>query len=406
MSEAKWYLRTADSTLGPVIREILIEWAKVGGIQAGQEVSCDNAKWHKVEDVPFLDMRFSIAVDDGRIIGPMTRSAAEQMLSGGGFPADAKVIEVREPFAKEDEIGAQDEDRLAERVSIVEKGIVKEVRVEVPVEKVVEKIVVDETRVKELENALNEVRADLEDSGTTIIGLKDSLKEARGELESTKDERDSLHGELESTKNELDSLRGELDAARASIAQLEENLAKLPMTIDEASKKEAFVQAMLKTEAEEMGRRMELERAEFEDQKKSYVDRINRMLGRRREMLKRSGADPSMIPETFAAETSEAPQIAKLKKELEDVRRAYESEKRDSALRLAALNEQLGKNEQPGKGGQQSPDEAALPKRPEPQPIPHPPPISLPDLGNGRRFEPLESGGHGLKLPRWMQLGK
>ena len=42
MSDAKWYLRTQDETFGPETREKLVEWAKMGRIQPGQEVSDDN----------------------------------------------------------------------------------------------------------------------------------------------------------------------------------------------------------------------------------------------------------------------------------------------------------------------------------------------------------------------------
>ena len=39
MSEAKWYLRTQDETFGPETEEKLVEWARMGRIQPGQEVS-------------------------------------------------------------------------------------------------------------------------------------------------------------------------------------------------------------------------------------------------------------------------------------------------------------------------------------------------------------------------------
>ena len=39
MSESKWYLRTQNDTFGPEPASKLIEWAKLGRIQPGQEVS-------------------------------------------------------------------------------------------------------------------------------------------------------------------------------------------------------------------------------------------------------------------------------------------------------------------------------------------------------------------------------
>ena len=74
MSESKWYLRTQNDTFGPEPESKLIEWAKLGRIQPGQEVSDDNITWHRVEDVAFLDMRFSIDIGDGNPRGPFNRA--------------------------------------------------------------------------------------------------------------------------------------------------------------------------------------------------------------------------------------------------------------------------------------------------------------------------------------------
>ena len=69
MSE-KWYLRTQDDTFGPETRERLLEWAKMGRIQPGQEVSPDGETWMPAVEVPFLDMRWSIDIGDGTPRGP------------------------------------------------------------------------------------------------------------------------------------------------------------------------------------------------------------------------------------------------------------------------------------------------------------------------------------------------
>ena len=71
MGEAKWYLRTQDETFGPETQEKLVEWARMGRIQPGQEVSDDNDIWRRVEDVPFLDMRFSIDLGGPRETGAL-----------------------------------------------------------------------------------------------------------------------------------------------------------------------------------------------------------------------------------------------------------------------------------------------------------------------------------------------
>ena len=100
MGEAKWYLRTPDETFGPETEERLVEWARVGRIQPGQEVSDDNLTWRRVEEVPFLDMRFSIDIGDGNPRGPFHRAAAEALLASGRLPKTSTLVEVREPFEK------------------------------------------------------------------------------------------------------------------------------------------------------------------------------------------------------------------------------------------------------------------------------------------------------------------
>ena len=219
MSEAKWYLRTADQTFGPESEEKLVEWAQLGRILPGQEISDDNETWRKAEDIPFLDMRFSIDIGDGNPRGPFNKVAAETLLASGRLPKIAKLVEVRESFpedpapsrsaevqqeldlepAKEqqppppppepqskpeeaptsqtspqivrvevpvtvEKIVEVPVEKIVEKLvevpieRVVEKLVVKEVPVEKIVEKEVEKVVVDERRVKELEGLLEEER--------------------------------------------------------------------------------------------------------------------------------------------------------------------------------------------------------------------------------------------------------
>ena len=95
---SQWYLRTQDETFGPESQEQLVEWARLGRIQPGQEISDDNDIWRRVEVVPFLDMRFSIDLGDGNPRGPFNRAAAEALLASGRLPPTATMIETRAPF--------------------------------------------------------------------------------------------------------------------------------------------------------------------------------------------------------------------------------------------------------------------------------------------------------------------
>ena len=99
MSE-KWYLRTQDDTFGPETRDRLLEWARMGRIQPGQEVSQDGDTWQSVEDVPFLDMRWSIDIGDGTPRGPFNKHAAEALLRSGRLPPGSKLVEVKPEFSE------------------------------------------------------------------------------------------------------------------------------------------------------------------------------------------------------------------------------------------------------------------------------------------------------------------
>ena len=41
----QWYLRTQDETFGPESKNRLLEWARLGRIQPGQEISPDGETW-------------------------------------------------------------------------------------------------------------------------------------------------------------------------------------------------------------------------------------------------------------------------------------------------------------------------------------------------------------------------
>jgi hypothetical protein len=177
-----WYLRTQDETFGPETRERLLEWARMGRIQPGQEISQDGENWKSATRIKFLDMRWSIDIGDGTPRGPFNKCAAEALLGSGRLPPGSKLVEV--PFPDEDddgEVGEEisgadetsgdaEETRLRQdelkldlgdsgsaphefqepEIKVVEKVVEKEVRVEVPVEKIVEKEVRVEVPVEKI----------------------------------------------------------------------------------------------------------------------------------------------------------------------------------------------------------------------------------------------------------------
>ena len=372
----QWYLRTQDEIFGPESRERLIEWARVGRIQPGQEISEDNEIWRRVEDVPFLDMRFSIDLGDGNPRGPFNRAAAEALLSSGRLPPTASLVESREPFPEESEgpalAVASDEpsasvngevkviekivpvEKIVEKIvevpveKIVEKEVVKEVIKEVPVERIVEKTIVDETRVKELESLLaaEESRANgLEEKLTAEESRANGLEEKLAAEESrTKQLEESLaattHAAEESSKAHADE-KAANEKLREQVASLEDELRRLPQTASEIADIQAAVYSIMTGEAEELLAIMDADKKEFEEFSRRHQDRVDRLAERRRTLLKRAGTNIEDMTKKALVLRPEDPRTARIAKEYEDFRRLAEKRAADSERQVRDLTERL-----------------------------------------------------------------
>ena len=367
MSESKWYLRTQNDTFGPETEAKLTEWARLGRIQPGQEISDDNVIWRRVEDVPFLDMRFSIDIGDGNPRGPFNRAAAEALLASGRLPKTSTLVEVREPFPVEEDLKPVEENPPVEEQAPVEgqdsapveepapaaepapvekviEKIVEKV-VEVPVEKIVEKIVVDETRVKELEGLLEEERrhtAELQSrADETSRNAADAAKAA-------KETENALRAEVADGKDRLTKFESALQDATdrenkyaEQVKSLEDELRRLPQAASEVADIQAAVYSIITEEAKELERIVDQEKNEFEEIKKRYTERIDRLQERRHGLLKRSGANLEDMTRRALLNRPEDPRTVQLRRDFEDLRRTHDREMLDSAERIRTLTEQL-----------------------------------------------------------------
>lgn len=88
-----WYLRANNETFGPVGDELFVKWAKEGRVQPGQMVSFDGQNWQKAEEIPLLEMHYSIDIGDGILRGPFHRAAAEMLLNTGKLPPGSKIVD-------------------------------------------------------------------------------------------------------------------------------------------------------------------------------------------------------------------------------------------------------------------------------------------------------------------------
>ena len=378
MSEAKWFLRTQDETFGPETEERLVEWAKLGRIQPGQEISDDEIVWRRVEEVPFLDMRFSIDPGDGNPRGPFNRAAAEALLASGRLPPSATLVETRAPFPVETEAAAEsgsepvaDGATAAEAVKVVEKVVEKRVevpvekivekvvevpvekvvekivekRVEVPVEKVVEKVVVDETRVRELEAALGAAQAETAALQSRLETELGRISELEGKLSAAERDvtlREGARADAESRMERAmkDAVDRELKL-NEQVKALEDELRRLPQAASEVADIQAAMYSIMTDEAEELKTMLEAEKAEAEAFRARHQARAERLLERRRELLKRAGANIEDMTRKALIERPEDPRTVQLRKELEDLRRLDERKTRESETRIRELTEQL-----------------------------------------------------------------
>ena len=373
MSESKWYLRTQNDTFGPETEAKLVEWARLGRIQPGQEVSDDNVIWHRVEDMAFLDMRFSIDIGDGNPRGPFNRAAAEALLASGRLPKTSTLVEVREPFPAEEDRNPVEEDPPVEEPApvekVVEKEVVKEVRVEVPVEKIVEKVVevpvekivekivekvvVDETRTRELEALLDEERRH---TGELQNRLDEASRNAAEASKSAKELENSLRAEISSARERLAKFEGSLkDAAdrenkyAEQVRSLEDELRRLPQAASEVADIQAAVYSIITEEAKDLEDVLAREKTEFEEIKKRYAERVDRLQERRRGLLKQSGANIEDMTRRALLNRPEDPRTAQLRRDFEELRRTHDHALLDDAEKIRVLSEQLRRMQDEGK---------------------------------------------------------
>ena len=367
MSDRKWYLRTQDETFGPETEERLVEWARMGRIQPGQEVSEDNEIWRRVEEIPFLDMRFSIDIGDGNPRGPFNKAAADALLASGRLPRTAVILETRAPFEVEDvaseanvEVAEKVVEKVVEKIveipvekivykevpveKIVEKIVEREVpvevekiiekRVEIPVEveKIVEKIVVqtvvDETRVKELEAILEEERRHTRELQSKMDDAAKSFAQRDEEMQ----------GKLMTLAKDSSQREASL---RERILALEDELRRLPQSASEIADIQSAVYYLMTNEVEEIGAILESERKEAEEFRRRHEERIDKLLHRRRELLRRAGADITEMTRKALVNRPEDPRTIQLRKELEELRRTETKKAVEAAAKITELTEKL-----------------------------------------------------------------
>ena len=371
----KWYLRTQDDTFGPETKDRLVEWARMGRIQPGQDVSEDGENWRPAVEVPFLDMRWSIDIGDGTPRGPFNKHAADALLKSGRLPPGAKLIEVVPAFEEggrgnvaTEEVGSLDGEEAAvaeaaeapaateyppsarlpetdsdlgdNNVRIVEKivkvpvEVVKEVVREVPVEKVVEK-----ERIVHVESPELLARA---------AALETELSAVREEAAAFRRKAEEVAAEVAATREEAAVFRkraeeGEAKAAAAKqeTLTLEGEIRRLPSNAKEAADTEAAVYWLLRGEADDLMNVLESEKAEAEAAQKRWRERSERLAARRVEILKLIGGDVQDMKNRALRANPADPRTVQLRQELDALRLVSEKSAYESGQRIKDLTREL-----------------------------------------------------------------
>ena len=350
----KWYLRTQDDTFGPETRDRLLEWAKMGRIQPGQEISSDGENWKPAVEIPFLDMRWSIDIGDGTPRGPFNKHAAEALLKSGRLPPGSKLVEVPPAFEtepapppKEEEPpvagvepavdGERESVKPEPEVKVVEKIVEVPVEVvkEVPVEKIVEKEVIKEVPVEKIVEKEKIVEIESPALLAKAAALEAAVAAAREEgaqaLAAAQEERNqALAAARAEGARALDAVREEgaraLDAAREAQAQ----------ALSAARKEREEALSAVRAEGEKA---LSEERAEREKAKKELAEA-------KRETLTLESEIKRLPPNAKEAADTEAAVYWLMRGEADDLEKTLAAEKaeaeaaqkrwRERAERLAA----------------------------------------------------------------------
>ena len=398
MSE-QWYLRTQDDTFGPESRERLLEWAKMGRIQPGQEISSDGDTWQPAEEIPFLDMRWSIDIGDGTPRGPFNKCAAEALLRSGRLPPGSKLVEVAPAFEENDEEAEEPQESAAEPVAetedpeaplaeasrepevkivekivevpvekvvekivevpvekIVEKEVLKEVVKEVPVERIVEKEVLVEVPVEKIveKEVIKEIPVErvvereriVEVESTALLAKAAALEaavtaakeEGAKALAAAQEEREQV---LSADRAEMQKTRQELENAKRETLTLESEIKRLPSNAKEAADMEAAVYWLMRGEADDLERMMEAEKFEAEAAQKRWRERAEKLAARRIEILKKIGDDAKDMKQRALRMNPVDPRTLQIKQELDALRIVAERNAHESGMRIKDLTRSL-----------------------------------------------------------------
>lgn len=277
-----WWLRVQDETFGPVTREGLLEWARMGRIQPGQDVSEDGERWIPATDVAFLDMRWSIDIGDGTPRGPFNKQAAQALLASGRLPPGSRLVEAAPAPA------AADAPPPAEP--------------------------------------------------SPAPGEAPTAPEAEAVPEPAAPEKTSSDAPSCPVPP---AQAGEVAELKLQVETLADELKRLPPTARLAADAQTAVYALMKDEADELAAALEAENREAEALREYRRRRIDRLLARRQEILKRIGTDAEDMTRRALRLYPEDPRTVHMRQELDALRVLQERSAQEAERKVRDLAAKL-----------------------------------------------------------------
>lgn len=321
----QWWLRAQDEVFGPVTRDNLLEWAQMGRIQPGQDVSEDGENWKPATEIAFLDMRWSIDIGDGTPRGPFNKQAAQALLASGRLPRGSKLVEVvpepvdqkaePEPAPQEDESAAQAQSACVDEPKVASSNEIAELRQKL--ETLQAGLRAAEARAAEAERRVDEVRREASEAESMAKAAESDLADL------------------------FSSAQANEAAYENRIQSLSEEIKRLPPTAQLAADAQAAVYALMKEEADELAAALEAENREAEAFRQYRRQRTERLLARRQEILRRLGTDADDMTRRALKAHPEDPRTAHLRQELDALRILQERSALEADRKIRDLSAKL-----------------------------------------------------------------
>ena len=357
----QWYLRTQDETFGPESKARLLEWARMGRIQPGQEISSDGETWTPATEVPFLDMRWSIDIGDGRPRGPFNKTAAQALLSSGRLPPGSRIVEVRPPFetpdAQQRVPPAREPETGGTRSRASENAAPPAPPDESPaLRREIERL---KESLKEAESRVRAARREAKDAAEAARSAEARMSAVMAQSATIESEKakalkdlDELAAAKAARETEMAAERAEAQQALAAskanetknearIQELSDELKRLPATARLAADAQAAVYTLMKDEADDIAAGIEEETRELDELRTIHQARRERLIARRQEILKRIGTDAKDMTRRALLAHPEDPRTAHMRQELEALRLLQEKAATESDRKIRDLSAKL-----------------------------------------------------------------